>query len=320
MMVSAFPGRPVPRPAARRPPQVLLRSVAVVGVLTLCWSTSFRDRHEESAGDGTAFSHPQVTPRPESRTSYGLRASGQASEKGSRRLLILGGNGYVGREVCKLSVERGWQVTSLSRRGENPEPGNPQLDQVRWVKGNAADADTLRQLVGEADAAVHVSGSKSVADETSTYDTVTRKTAFNLINALKQKFRMPFSAPTPVMFVSAAEAGWPDVNFGPQVEEAAPGWLKEYLMAKRAVERELTSSRESIRPVMFRPSLIWSWTKFDVLPVIPVFNALNALGVPFVDKTVTVSTLSKAIMAGLEDDGLSGVQRFEQMEQLETRI
>ncbi|CAE8724702.1 unnamed protein product, partial [Polarella glacialis] len=133
-MVSASLGRPVPRPAARRPPQVLLRSVAVVGVLTLCWSTSFRDRHEESAGDGTAFSHPQVTPRPESRTSYGLRASGQASEKGSRRLLILGGNGYVGREVCKLSVERGWQVTSLSRRGENPEPGNPQLDQVRWVK------------------------------------------------------------------------------------------------------------------------------------------------------------------------------------------
>lgn len=47
-----------------------------------------------------------------------------------RRLLVLGGNGFVGREVCRLAVQRGFAVTSLSRRGENPEPGNKELDQV----------------------------------------------------------------------------------------------------------------------------------------------------------------------------------------------
>ena len=36
--------------------------------------------------------------------------------------------------------------------------------------------------------------------------------------------------------LSCAEAGWPDVQFGPQVDEAAPDWLKEYLVAKRAVD------------------------------------------------------------------------------------
>lgn len=51
---------------------------------------------------------------------------------------------------------------------------------------------------------------------------------------------------------------------GEQVENVAPQWLKEYLVAKRAVEQELNGS-DSIRAAIFRPSLIWSWTKFDVL-------------------------------------------------------
>ena len=67
----------------------------------------------------------------------------------------------------------------------------------------------------------------------------------------------------------------------------------------------------------------WSYFqsfRFDVLPVIPVFNLLNAIGVPFVDKTVTVSTLSKAIVAALEDETVAGVQRFPEMEELEKAI
>lgn len=265
-------------------------------------------------------------------------AEEESNSNGGRRLLVLGGNGFVGREVCRLAVQRGFQVTSLSRRGENPEPGNQELDQVNWVKGNAVDAGVVSDLVGEADAVVHaigllfdansgltnlnliVSGSGSTPDDTSTYDRITRQTAFNLINGIKGKLRMPFSPPTPMMFVSAAEAGWPDVALGEQVENVAPAWLKEYLVAKRAVEGELRSSADVIRTAIFRPSLIWSWTKFDVLPVIPVFNLLNAIGVPFVDKTVTVSTLSKAIVAALEDESVSGVQRFPEMEELEKMI
>ncbi|CAK9057400.1 Alkylated DNA repair protein alkB homolog 8 (Probable alpha-ketoglutarate-dependent dioxygenase ABH8) (S-adenosyl-L-methionine-dependent tRNA methyltransferase ABH8) (tRNA (carboxymethyluridine(34)-5-O)-methyltransferase ABH8) [Durusdinium trenchii] len=259
------------------------------------------------------------TPAP-ARGSARAAEEESAANEGGRRLLVLGGNGFVGREVCRLAVQRGFKVTSLSRRGENPEPGNEQLDQVNWVQGNAVDAGTVSNLVGEADAVVHaigllfdansgltnlnliVSGSKSTPDDTSTYDRITRQTAFNVINAIKGKLRLPFAPPTPMMFVSAAEAGWPDVTLGEQVENVAPQWLKEYLVAKRAVEAELRSS-DAIRAAMFRPSLIWSWTKFDVLPVIPVFNLLNALGVPFVDKTVSPSdgpwTMDVAL---LEDD------------------
>jgi len=265
-----------------------------------------------------------------------------AEDKGAggpqKRLLVLGGGGYVGREVCKLAVQRGYKVTSLSRRGENPEPDNEQLAAVNWVEGNAADPAMVKKLSDDNDAFVHaigllfdvnsgltnlntiVSGSNSLPDDESTYDVVTRKTAFNLIDAVNSRFRLPGTPPAPFVFTSAAEAGWPDVSFGEQVENAAPEWLKRYLKAKRMVEEKITASPDTIRPIIYRPSLIWSWTKFDVLPVIPIFNLLSAVGVPFVDKTVTVTTLSRAMIAGLEDDTVSGVQRFMQMEDLERRV
>jgi hypothetical protein len=105
-----------------------------------------------------------------------------------------------------------------------------------------------------------------------------------------------------------------------QVDEAAPDWLKRYLVAKRAVEAELSASTGQLRSVIVRPSLIWNWKKFDVLPVIPVFNIASALGVPFIDKTVRVEDVGRSIVAGLLDESVSGVQRFEEMESLSAAL
>lgn len=265
----------------------------------------------------------------------GLAFAAQAPAAG-RQLLVIGGTGYVGSEVCKLALERGWKITAMSRRGADaPAAQQETLKSVRWVKGDAGDYETVKALVAESDAVVHaigllfdvdsgltgmntvVSGSGSLPGEDSTYDRITRQTAFNVIRAVKEKFRLPFAeGRMPLMFVSAAEAGWPEVTLGDRVEQVAPEWLKRYLAAKRAVEASLLESTDVLRPGIFRPSLVWSWTKFDVLPVIPIFNLASALGVPFVDKTVQVGTLAGAIVAGLEDDEVSGVQRFPEMEAL----
>jgi len=145
---------------------------------------------------------------------------------------------------------------------------------------------------------------------------------FNVASAIEGKSSFPSfgsKKKTPLCFVSAAEAGWPDVAGGSFVEEKlAPEWLKKYLGAKRIVEERILSSNK-LRAVIYRPSLIWDWTKFDVLPVIPVFNLASALGVPFVDKTVRVETLADAIVQGVEDDEVEGVQRYMQMEKLASR-
>mmetsp|Transcript_14470 Transcript_14470/g.16598 ORF Transcript_14470/g.16598 Transcript_14470/m.16598 type:complete len:90 (+) Transcript_14470:1-270(+) len=76
------------------------------------------------------------------------------------------------------------------------------------------------------------------------------------------------------------------------------------------------NSPESIRPIAMRPSLIWSWDKLDVLPIIPVFNIACALGVPFIDKTIRVEALADAIVQSIKDDTVSGVQRYMNMEEL----
>ena len=243
---------------------------------------------------------------------------------------------YVGSRVCERLVKRGYDVTAISRRGVNPKPDSPELSQVNWVSGDATDPNTVNNIVKDADAVVHsigllfdvdsglanlntiVSGSGSLPGDASTYDNITRKTMFNVIDAVEKKSVLASLTKKkfPVAFVSAAEAGWPEVTLGSTVENnLAPEWLKKYLVAKRAVEERLTNS-DVIRPVINRPSLIWDWTKFDVLPVIPVFNLASAIGIPFVDKTVRVETLADSIVAGLEDESVQGVQRFSQMEEL----
>ena len=258
---------------------------------------------------------------------------------GSKKMVVLGGSGFVGRKVCEIAVGRGWDVTSLSRRGENPLPSDAALSQVTWLAGDATDPSVVSDAVRGADAAVHaigllfdastpgggalnliVSGSGSKPGPESTYDNITRRTAANLIAALKSRFSFPGTPPTPLAFVSAAEAGWPEVKWGPEVEaNVAPGWLVRYLAAKREVEAQLRASPQ-LRTSVFRPSLIWDWSKLDVLPIIPVFNLASALGVPFVDKTVRVETLAGAIVAALEDPAVSGVKRFPQMEELAPRV
>ena len=264
-----------------------------------------------------------------------VASSSPEKQQRIKKLLVLGGSGYLGREISRRGVRKGWEVTSLSRRGVNPEEGDPIMDSIKWVGGDATDAATVRNLVNENDAVVHavgllfdvnsgldklnliVSGSGSMPSKDSTYDRVSRLTAFNAIDAATQKLRLPFASRVPFAYISCAEAGWPDVQFGDFVEDKlAPDWLRRYLDAKRKVEAKLVENSKSLRPIIFRPSLIWSWTKFDVLPIIPIFNAASALGVPFVDRTVRVSTLADAVVAGLENEQIEGPQRFMHIDKL----
>lgn len=190
----------------------------------------------------------------------------------------------MGSRVCERLVNKGYDVTAISRRGENPKPGDSALDQVTWVKGDATDAKTVKNVINNSDAAVHaigllfdvdsglanlntiVSGSGSLPGDSSTYDNITRKTMFNIADAIEGKLSLPFTNEKyPLCFVSAAEAGWPEVNGGSLVEEKlAPEWLKKYLAAKRTVEERLLSSNK-IRAAIYRPSLIWDWTKVSTI-------------------------------------------------------
>lgn len=242
----------------------------------------------------------------------------------SGRLLVCGGSGFLGREVCREAVARGWAVTSLSRRGTNPEPGST-LDGVNWIAGDVSDAELLSTLAADADAFVHsigllldaesglgglnfiTSGSRSVPADGATYDSVMRKSADALLSAVSQT---KGGAERPLVYVSAAEAAWEDSDRGRSALAALPEFLQRYLVAKREAESLLLAGEAAagVRVVSARPSLMYDYTKLDVLPLVPLINPAVGLGVGggLLSKMLRVHVVGAAVVAALEGSEVRG--------------
>jgi hypothetical protein len=162
-----------------------------------------------------------------------------------------------------------------------------------------------------------VSGSGSIPDTSSTYDAITRQTAFNAIDATLDYIEANNLQNFPFIFSSAAEAGWPDVPGGKQVERfLAPDWLKRYLAAKRAVEGKLKESSPPLRSVIVRPSLIYSLDRPASYVPVGAFFVGNRVGLPFVDRPVTVQSLANAIVRSISRPSITGVQRYKDIDDL----
>jgi nucleoside-diphosphate-sugar epimerase len=257
------------------------------------------------------------------------------------KLLVLGGTGFLGQTILKRAVLEGYSVTSVSRRGVLPNTPSTSTN-IDYRKGDAREKETIVNILNEGGytGVIHcigllfddasglgnynrfVSGSKSVPDSKSSYDSITRLTAFNAIDAtvdyVNQNADNPdIPKPFPFCFTSAAEAGWPEMAGGSFIEEnLAPDWLKRYLAAKRAVETKLLESSPPLRPIIVRPSLIYSLDRPLALPSVGAFFIGNKVGLPFVDRPVTVQALSHAIVRSMDRETVSGIQRYTQIDAL----
>jgi len=238
---------------------------------------------------------------------------------------VLGGTGFVGRTFIRKARDAGHTIISLSRRGKLD---NENDNGVIWLSGDATSSTCISNIINEyqPDSCFHcigllldgqsglasinkyASGSGSIPGEGSSYDLITRQTCFNAINSMEtlyQNNRIPF------VFVSAAEAGW--------TFKAPIDFLERYLIAKRAVEKKITDSNK-LKGVILRPSLIWTPDRPQaVVSVLPFFIGYQ-LGLPFVDKPIRVEQLVDAALMGIEDDRVSGIKRFKEMEELSNTL
>lgn len=261
------------------------------------------------------------------------------------KLLVLGGTGFLGQTICKRATLEGYAVTSISRRGK-PSPAEVSearmgayFRKVDYRQGDARRFDTIANILQEGGyvGVIHcigllfdddsglgtynrfVSGSGSMLDRGSSYDNITRLTASNAIDATLAYVRKEGLTLTgfPFVFSSAAEAGWPDVPGGQQIEKVlAPDWLKRYLKAKREVEAKLNEASPPLRPVIVRPSLIYSLDRpASYLPV-GAFFVGNRLGLPFVDRPVTVQSLANAMVRSISRTSVRGVLRYTEIDAL----
>ncbi|KAK1297174.1 Uncharacterized protein QJS10_CPB15g00944 [Acorus calamus] len=64
----------------------------------------------------------------------------------SEKLLVLGGNGFVGSQVCKEALEHGVTVASLSRSGRTNVHGS-WADSVEWHQGNLLVPESLKDVL-----------------------------------------------------------------------------------------------------------------------------------------------------------------------------
>ena len=268
---------------------------------------------------------PRRSRRSASRIAVVPRASAEPGSKG--KLLVLGGTGFVGSKVCELALEAGYDVVSVSRRGTPPGGAVGALANVEWRAGDATRPETARDVLAEpgfvgcvhavgmllaSDLNAIASGSGSKPAPGATYDDITRVTASYAADAAAAALpRGANDAPPPFVFVSAAEARW---DFRAPVD-----WLEDYLVAKRAVERKLEdmNAAKALRASWLRPSLVYTMDKPAALPAVAAFALGNAVGIPFVDRPVTVDVLARAAVRALDDDSrASGALDFRQMERL----
>ncbi|KAI8072570.1 hypothetical protein BC940DRAFT_292898 [Gongronella butleri] len=80
----------------------------------------------------------------------------------ARKLLVVGGSGFLGQSVCKAAVYKGWQTISLSRRGEPDQfarQGTPSwAKEVQWAKGDSTTPATYNELLTGVTDIVHTVG------------------------------------------------------------------------------------------------------------------------------------------------------------------
>ncbi|XP_031483763.1 uncharacterized protein At1g32220, chloroplastic [Nymphaea colorata] len=65
----------------------------------------------------------------------------------TEKIVVLGGNGFVGSAICKAAISKGIEVISLSRSGR-PRYLDSWIDQVKWVEGDVFYASWDEILVG----------------------------------------------------------------------------------------------------------------------------------------------------------------------------
>ncbi|CAK7272525.1 hypothetical protein SEPCBS119000_005170 [Sporothrix epigloea] len=83
----------------------------------------------------------------------------------AKKLVVFGGNGFLGSRICKFGVQRGWEVTSISRSGvprweavTSSRIAPAWSRRVSWERADIFEPETYTPLLRGANYAVHSMG------------------------------------------------------------------------------------------------------------------------------------------------------------------
>ncbi|XP_010942228.1 uncharacterized protein At1g32220, chloroplastic isoform X1 [Elaeis guineensis] len=150
-----------------------------------------------------------------------------------KKLLVLGGNGFVGSHVCREALERGLSVSSLSRSGRS-SIRESWADKVVWHQGNLLVPDSLKDVMNGVTAVISCVG--GFGSNSHMYK-INGTANINAIRAASEQGVKRF------VYISAADFG------------VANYLLQGYYKGKKAAEAELFS-RFTYGGVVLRPGFI----------------------------------------------------------------
>jgi nucleoside-diphosphate-sugar epimerase len=180
------------------------------------------------------------------------------SSLAGRTLCLVGGSGFVGRNVAREASNLGAKVLSVSLDGKPPIlTGEPWEDRVKWIKGDALRPNSLESVFKDSEAVVHTIETKfdtslwkgKKPGEEGTYEHLhfeTAKAIGDKLNELKGKKMVYLSASKSVPFIP------------------------RYLSTKREAEEYLFSLK-NIKTSILRPGFIYS----DKVPLTKIFSYLH---------------------------------------------
>ncbi|KAF9306429.1 hypothetical protein BGZ74_005974 [Mortierella antarctica] len=257
----------------------------------------------------------------------------------AKKLLVVGGTGGVGLQVCKQAVARGWDVVSLSRRGQpvitdatDRSAPSGWIQKVNWSKGDSLDPSTYKDAITGADAVVHTVGILLEDDykdvlHSQSFEDLTKnvQSAIRVQNPLDTN-KAPKSGLTyekinrDTALTVANEAGKAGVESFVFISAAfAPPMVpNRYLTTKREAESALLTHPSKIRPIIFRPGFLSTPERPITLPLAGLLQLSSAvLGnsvngtIPFAQALSTpplsMETLARAVMNAVENPEIKGI-------------
>lgn len=151
------------------------------------------------------------------------------------QVLVIGGSGFIGRQVCKTALNSGHNVRSISRSGR-PQVSGSWTSEVEWISADLYEPNVWRDQLVDCQSVIHSVGG---TDESSTNGITFER--LNGDGAIISGLEAERAEVESFVFVSAS---------------TKPPWVRDaYIEAKRRAERAIFDL--DFRVVVLRPGPIY---------------------------------------------------------------
>ncbi|WBW75270.1 ubiquinone biosynthesis protein Coq11 [Schizosaccharomyces osmophilus] len=270
------------------------------------------------------------------------------------KLVVLGGSGFLGHNICKLAVARGHQVVSVSRRGRSGvQFKEPWMEKVHWEQADAMkDPHSLLPFVQGAFAVVNTVGilmesnyKQALENPRGSILQLVKNLRGNVFQGSENPLKKPPSPSVPpakpsLKFESvnrelaintanvAAEAHVP-VYCYISAHASVPGLDPRYISTKRQAERAI-SNIPKIRSIFVRPSFMYDAHDRPIsgifAPFLKISSGINHFSSGLFDflgaasaEPLPTCDVAKATLEAILDPAKSGPLGIQEIKELANR-